>query len=405
MSVAARWRQDLGPVALAFAHFFLVISSYYIIKPVRDALFVKTIGPDKMPFYYLLVAGVVFVVVSGYNALHRRVDSRRFVVALQAAVALALLGFWWLMHQGLDLSALFYTWASVYNVLVVTLFWSLTNHLFDARQGRRHYGVVGGGGIVGGILASVAARYLPLWIGTTHCLLVAAALMALAVAVTLLRVRSLPRASASAPSPASSWRDMGLIITDRHVRLIAAIVLLLTLGKTVFNYHYFHLVDAAVAGTDRAASFFGTVYAATNISSALLQFLLTTWILRRFGARAGLLFLPCALLAALGSLLLSPALLLAATFNVAQQSITYSINQSSKELLYTPCAEAIKYRTKAVIDMFVFRLGDACAALVVLLLHTYLGLPAWTSLAVGLACMAYWLVMVLRAEDPTAGER
>ena len=395
---------ELRPTLFAFLHFFLVISSYYIIKPVRDALFVKSIGPDRMPLFYLLVAAIVLVVVWAYNAVLRRVDSRRFVVALQALVALNLLLFWGLMVHGIALPALFYVWASIYNILVVTLFWSLTNDLFDSKLGRRHYGLVGGGGIVGGIVGSLAARYLPPWIGTANCLPVAAALMALAVGVTLLRVGGAhppAPAAAPAPEPAGSWRDMQLVLTNRHARFIAAVVLFVTLGKTTFNFHYYHLVDAAVSGTDGATAFFGTVNAATNISSAVLQFLVTTLVLRRHGARAGLLFLPLALLLAMTSMLAMPVLALAASFNVAQQSITYSINQSSKELLYTPCSEAIKYRAKAVIDMFVFRLGDAGAALVLLLLHNALGLPTWTSLVVGMACTVGWLVMVLRYRDPT----
>ena len=394
----------MRPTLLAFLHFFLVISSHYIIKPVRDALFVKSIGPDRMPYFYLLVAGVVFVVVWGYNALLRRVDSRRFVIALQLVVALNLVGFWWLMSQGIPLSAAFYIWASVYNILVVTLFWSLTNDLFDARQGRRHYGVIGGGGIVGGIAGSLAASTLPQRVGTTNCLLVAAALMILAVAVTWVRISGAsPRANPGndTTDAAGSWRDMLLVVTHKQARFIGAIVLFVTLGKTIFNYHYYHLVDATISGTDRATAFFGSVYAATNLCSAVLQFLVTTWVLRRLGARAGLLFLPGALMAAMGAMLMAPVLALAAALNVSQQSITYSINQSSKELLYTPCSEAIKYRAKAVIDMFVFRLGDATAALALLLLHVYLGLPAWTSLTLGIACSVGWLVMVLRYQDPT----
>ena len=398
---------ELRPTLLAFLHFFLVISSYYIIKPVRDAMFVKSIGPEYMPYYYLLVAGVVFVVVWGYNGILRRVDSRRFVVAVQIVVALNLLGFWWPMSRGIQLSAAFYIWASVYNILVVTLFWSLTNDIYDARQGRRHYGVIGGGGIVGGIAGSLVARYLPRWVGAVNCLLAAAALMVLAVLVTVARLRdAAPRdrredLTDGANAAAGSWRDMLLVVTHKQARFIGAVVLFLTLGKTIFNYHYYHLIDASVSGTDSATAFFGTVYAATNISSAVLQFLVTTWVLRRLGARAGLLFLPGALLAAMGTMLLAPMLTLAAALNVGQQSITYSINQSSKELLYTPCSEAIKYRAKAVIDMFVFRLGDATAALALLLLHVVLGLPPWTSLVLGLACTLGWLVMVLRYRDPT----
>jgi AAA family ATP:ADP antiporter len=295
------------------------------------------------------------------------------------------------------------------------VFWSLTNDTFDAARGRRLYGVIGGGGIVGGIVGGLVARYLPLTVGITHCLLVAGLLVVAAVAVTLLRLAD-HAARASVPVPrapagrsgeagiarhADTWRDLTLALTDRHVRLIAAIVFFVTVGKTFFNYHYYHVVDATISGTERAASFFGTVSVATNASSALLQFLVTTLVLRRFGARAGLLFLPSTLLVAMGTLLLSPGLVICAALNVAQQSTSYSINQSSKELLYTPCSEQVKYRTKAVIDMFVFRFGDAFAALVLLLLHTRLGLPPWTSLVAGLACVVYWLAMVIRAEDPT----
>ena len=318
-------------------------------------------------------------------------------------MVLNLVGFWWLKAQGYAVSAPFYVWASVYNILVVTLFWSLTNDLCDASEGRRTYGIIGGGGIVGGIAGSVVARYLPLSVGTNNCLLVAAALMVLAVLVTLLRLRGAPpRAHGDSDGePSSTWRDMALVITDPQARFIGAIVLFVTIGKTTFNYHYYHLIDAVVSGTDRATSFFGTVNAATNICSAVLQFVVTTWVLRRLGARAGLLFLPGALMAAMSAMLLAPALTLAAALNVGQQSITYSINQSSKELLYTPCSEAIKYRAKAVIDMFVFRLGDATAAVALLLLHVSLGLPMWTSLALGLVCTLGWLVMVLRYRDPT----
>jgi AAA family ATP:ADP antiporter len=391
------------PTVLAFVHFFLVIASYYIIKPVRDALFVKTIGPDHMPLFYLVVALVVFLVVALYNRLIQHFDSRRFTVGLQALVVVNILSFWALMAAGLRPSASFYIWASVYNVLLVTIFWSLTNDLFDTHRGRKYYGVVGGGGIVGGIVGGVASRYLPLWVGTTHCLLFAAALMVLAVGVTVARVRGAPAGAAgrSGQGGTSTLDDIRLVLADRHVRLIAQIVFFVTLAKTVFNYHYFHLVDAAIAGTDQAASFFGTVSTATNVSSAVLQFVVTTWVLRRFGARVGLVALPAVLLVALTVLIFPVALSLAAGLSVAQQSASYSINQSSKELLYTPCDQAVKYRAKAVIDMFVFRFGDAFAALVLLALHSYLGLPPWTSLAVGLGCTAYWLQLVLRSPDPT----
>ena len=416
---------ELWPTLLAFLHFFLIIFSYYIIKPVRDALFIKTIGPDRLPYFYLAVAGVVLLVVAIYNQLLRRFDSRRFVVALQGVVALNILAFWWLMAAGHRISTAFYIWASVYNVLMVTLFWSLTNDLFDSASGRRHYGVIGGGGIVGGIVGGLATRYLPAWIGTTHCLLPAAGVMLLTLPVTLARLaRPLadgargaaePRSGAERsardvtarreprepPESSSAWRDFHLVWSQRNVRLITQIVFFVTLAKTLFNYHYYHVIDATILGTDATTAFFGTVNAASNISSAVLQFLVTTWVLRRFGARVGLLFLPLVLLSALGLLLFPQGLLVIASLNVAQQSTSYSINQSSKELLYTPCTEAVKYRSKAVIDMFVFRFGDAFAALVLLVLHTYLHLPAWTSIAVGSLCTAYWLTVILRAEDPT----
>ncbi|MCK5798407.1 MAG: hypothetical protein KAI47_14550 [Deltaproteobacteria bacterium] len=166
-------------------------------------------------------------------------------------------------------------------------------------------------------------------------------------------------------------------------------------------FHYYKLVDAAIVGTDETTAFFGMTYTATNIASALLQFGVTTWYLRAFGAKWGLIFTPSILLAAMVMLVFPPVLLVAAAFNVGQQSTSYSINQSAKELLYTPCSQAIKYRTKAVIDMFVYRFGDAFASLILLALHTYLHLPAFASLAVGVLGAAYWLTAVIRSDDPT----
>lgn len=393
---------------LAFLHFFLLIASYYIIKPVRDALFVKTIGPDKLPYFYLAVAAIVFLVVALYNALLRRYDSRRVVLALQLLVGLNIVAFWWLMQNGtLRLAAAFYVWASVYNVLLVTVFWSLTNDLFAPAEGRRLYGFIGGGGIVGGIVGSTLASVLPLLIGTVHCLGVAAALMFAAVVVTQLRIRLAPPRLASFASSESKseegnlWRDISLLFSDRHVLLIAKVVFFLTLAKTIFNFHYYKVVAASISGTDATTAFFGVTYTATNIASALLQFAVTTWVLRKWGAKWGLVFSPAVLLGAMVALLFPPVLLLAAAFSVGQQSTSYSINQSAKELLYTPCSEAIKYRTKAVIDMFVFRFGDAVASLLLLVLHSYLELPAAASLVLGAAGCAYWLTTVLRSDDPT----
>ncbi|MBW2734602.1 MAG: hypothetical protein JRH20_19615, partial [Deltaproteobacteria bacterium] len=341
--------KDLTSALLAFAHFLLLITSYYIVKPVRDTLFVKRIGPEMLPYFYLLVAAITLVVVWAYNRLLRRCEARRFVLYVQAAVALNLLLFWQLMLADVAMSAVFFVWASVYNILLVTLFWSLTNDLFDAARGRRYYGLIGGGGIIGGILGSSLTVWLPSRIGTAHCLLVAAALMVAATLLTFWRLAHAPAREPStllesAPPHPSLWTDAHLLIDDRHVRLIASIVFFLTLARTIFNYHYFHLVDALVTGTDATTAFFGKVYMATNITGAVLQFFVTSVVLRFFGAKGGLVFSPVVLFSSMGALLFSPLLLVAAAFNVAQQATSYSINQASKELLYTPTSEAVKYR-------------------------------------------------------------
>ena len=204
------------PALLAFTHFFLIIFSYYIIKPVRDALFVKSIGPENLPYFYLAVAAITLVVVALYNTLSRHLGSRRLVLWLQLFVTANVAAFWLLMRSGtIELSAAFYIWASVYNVLLVTVFWSLTNDLFDAAQGRKLYGFIGGGGIMGGIAGSAAASVLPLRIGTIDCLAVAAGLMALAVVVTVWRLRELhPQPQSASPMSAAHDEHHGSLRED-----------------------------------------------------------------------------------------------------------------------------------------------------------------------------------------------
>lgn len=384
-------------ILLAFFHFFLVITSYYIVKPVRDSLFAYQIGPEQLPFYYLKVAAITFVVVAIYNKIIFYIDSRRFTIWMHWLITINLLLFWYYSYQRYNISAFFYIWASTYNILVVTMFWSLTNDSFDKKNGRKYYGFVGGGGILGGILGSLIASYLPQKIGTENCLAIAAFLMTLASIITIARARKITETASNNLKPQSSLiADMQMVYRNKDVLLITKIVFFLTIAKTLFNYHYIHLIKQTIHSKNAITVFYGITNTLTNLASALFQFILTTWVLRRFGAKAGLYFTPLIFIAAMSTMLVQPSLVIVAIFNVLQQSTSYSINQSAKELLYIPCSEDIKYRTKAFIDMFIFRLGDATASILLLIIHRYLKLSSHFSLIIGTLLTGYWIYSIIK---------
>ncbi|MFQ5771462.1 MAG: MFS transporter, partial [bacterium] len=152
---------ELGLTAIMFCYNFLLIASYYILKPMTRSLFLKNQGPTQLPYVYMLVALVVGVVAVLYARLASNISLKRMINRTTIFIIGNLLAFWWLLKIDVRSEWLYYglyIWTSIYGVLITSQFWLLANYLFDPRQAKRLFPLLTAGAILGGILGGYFTR-------------------------------------------------------------------------------------------------------------------------------------------------------------------------------------------------------------------------------------------------------
>ncbi len=384
------------------------MASYYVFKPVRGSLYLHYLGPDNLPYAYLMSTLVALVGMSIYNRIYLLLDARRvFSVSVIALSASAVLFYVAeaaeLISSGL-FSFLFFLWVSLQGTLSATLCWSVTNNNFDVVTGRKVYGFIGAGGISGAFFGGWVTKTILAhkWLSTEQLLLVGAGLILLA----LVLVRGVRGAAQHAPPDAllnnpagkeAEARDGAYwIAKEPYVAGIALLVLLMTFSGTLLDLQFNRVVAETLTDKDAKTEFFGELYAWMNILGLIIQFTLTSAVHRWYGPIPGLLILP--LLIMIGGLsLINPSLDAISIIWTGILATTYSINQTSKELLYIPTPPSVRFGAKAYIDVFVYRLGDAGASITTLLWKSVMGVSTALGLLVlVLAPISVFVVSRLR---------
>ncbi len=351
---------------------------------------------------YASVPIVLSLFVPVYMRVTARVGARAVTISTLLFFATNVLVFWYIFryHPFPLLPGIFYVWVNLFGVIAPVQAWSFANSLFDTRQAKRLFGLIGAGASLGAITGGVLARYLVEPVGgTVNLLLVLTALILSAAAIVVFATRrvrpkvALTRGGLLSREP---LRDaLRQIAASPYLRLIAALVFLVAI---VTQWTWFQM--SLVAGvhfkgdSDALTSFFGTFNFALGTLSFVLQLLVTGPALRRFGIAVTVLMLPLAL--GLGStlILLAPAMWSVLLTNGLDQGLRFSLDKASYELLFLPIPPGQRAPLKNAIDIFVNRMADGCGA--VLLGLATKGFATLPGLGLGLkGTAAINLVMIL----------
>ncbi|MCX6560870.1 MAG: hypothetical protein NTZ26_10215 [Candidatus Aminicenantes bacterium] len=396
---------EAGEAVLFFLYFFLITAPFTIIKSVRDASYLDDIGVQYLPWAYG-TAALVAVAVAVHARLQARLPRRGLLVGslLAFAATAALFHFLFGLHWPW-ITLLYWLWANIFVVVLTTQFWFLVNDVFNPRQAKRLVGFLGSGGILGGIAGGLVTGFLARPGRPEDLLFAAAGLLVLgAVAVNLLFRRLDQRGdTAAAVSPASSAAprpgfldSFRTVRGDSYLRLLAVLALLTGIVSTFIDWQSKAVIDVSAAKLNLAA-FFGRFNAGLLAVAFLFQIVLTSRFLRRFGLRVALMIYPLALLVCSGGVAVWPVLGWALAVKGADKAFSYSIQQSSRELLYIPVPADRKYRAKVFIDMFLNRFSKTAGAGLLLLLFL---LPTGPSVAVvggaSMLLVAVWLLLNVR---------
>ncbi len=399
--------------ALMFFTILLLIASYTTTKAVRDAVFLSKFGLTELSYMMIGIALVAGVVVTAYKRLTAGFGRNIVALAANGFVALTLVAMAIGLHAGVRwISWGLYFWSGVFGLVLVAEFWLLANDLFDAREAKRLFPIIGSGAILGGLVGGAVSGWLAKPLGAPNLLfIVAAELIVSAVLSHLAWQRRRPevaREVKEAPQPKLA-EGVAILRRNRYVRLIALMLLCMTVCYTIVQWQYKGIAKIHFGGRqDDMAAFFGLFAAVLNLATFVLQILGTPRLLRRWGVGFGLRVLPTgfglgAVALVATSLLPIPMLGAAAVAMLLCDGFRFSVDKASMELLYLPIPRAVKDQAKPFIDTFVDRTAGALASFLWLFLTWAFHVDradrlVWASLAT-LVIAAVWLVVIARARQ------
>ncbi|PKM15354.1 MAG: MFS transporter [Gammaproteobacteria bacterium HGW-Gammaproteobacteria-2] len=365
----AKWTNGLrgawsesSPMRWAFAYFFFLLTGYYVLRPVRDAL-------GSTQNLQLLFTGTfisMLLLQPLYGALVSRYPRRVFLPVVYAVFIACLLFFYWAFHQPFAWrSGAFFIWVAVFNLFAVSVFWSFMADVFSHGEAKRFYGYIGAGGTLGGFLGPVLSRNLVGHIGVANLLLLSASMLVMCiVCIQRLRPWALAREKSEAtykPGLAMGGTVLAGLRLIREQPLLRALAVLMFFGVGVGTLLYneqaaiarTHFVDAA----SRTAYFAG-IDLAINAITLLIQVLLTRGLLQRFGVAPVLMIPSVVVLLGFSVLTASPLPMLVAVVQVITRAGEFSLMKPARETLYTRVSREARYKAKAAIDTVVYRGGD-----------------------------------------------
>ena len=427
LSVIADVRAHEGVTAvLLTANLFLLLTAYYIIKPVREALILSGGGAEFKSYTSGFQAVLLLLLVPAYGAVASRVSRIRLINGVFLFFASNLVIFYLLSRLGVPLYLAFFVWVSIFNVMVVAQLWSFANDLYTPEQGKRLFPIVGVGASVGGVAGSAIAAELIKPFGVYQLMLVSAGILLLCLLLSnVIHRREKSRIHDVAlqkqvEKPLARDGSFRLIFKQRYLLYIALLILFLNVVNTdgeymrdrIFTQAARQAVATGTTGGLSETNLLGT-YSADfqfwqNVLGLLIQFFLVSRVFKYLGVRGSLLVLPCIALCTYSMIAAAPIFAFIWVGKVLENSTDYSLMNTVRGALYLPTSREAKYKAKQAVDTFCVRFGDVMSSLVVFTGVGLLGAGLRTMAAFNVAAVAVWLVLaagVIREHRKlTAGE-
>ncbi len=363
-----------------FLELMLIMLAYVQLKPVSRSMFLEHLPASSLPWLWIASALSLALLMPLYHFVIRRYTRLQVVTGSCALFILVLIGFRLVIdQQGPGTAVAFYIFGDIMGVVLIEQLWSMANSSFRSDEGRRWYGFIASGGLLGGILAGVVASNLLRHTALTSAdlLLVAAGGLALVqlMSLSLARAGLLPeRPVRDTDAPALKTGLLSFRVFRRNGYLTAIALILLTsqLVQPIVEYQFLSLVEAEFTERDERTAFLAQFFSLMSACALAVNLLLVPLIHHALGAVAGLVVQPLTVMGLAALFNHSPGLPTAMLMKLGDRGLSYSVNRASRELLYIPIDSALIYRAKAWIDMFGYRVFRILGALLIKLFRVWL---------------------------------
>jgi AAA family ATP:ADP antiporter len=399
---------EVAPALWSAAYFFALLSGYYLLRPLREEMGIRS-GVERLHWAFTATFVVMLAAVPLYSALVSRVARVRIVPLVYRAFVVQLLAFALLVRLEVSpawVARAFFVWVSVYNLFVVSVFWSFMADVFTSEQGKRLFGFVAAGGTAGALAGPLVAALLARPLGAVGLVLCSAALLDGAARCAARVARA---AGAGAPGGrleravgGGPLAGFALVGRSPYLLGVALQTLLVTVTSTFVYFQQARIVAAELRDPATRVALFAGVDLAVNVLGLLLQTLVTARLIAAAGLATALALHPLLTAAGLVAIAAAPTLVVLTAVQSTRRAVHYAIERPAREVLFTVVGGEEKYKAKSFLDTVVYRGGDAAAAWAQAALAG-LGLAATAAAAVPLtavwAGVAVWLAHRQRAME------
>ncbi len=399
---------------LMFLNIFLILDTYYFLKPARDSIFLSVSGAKNLPLVFIAIAIVVVPVTTIYSRISRSLKLNQLINYTIVFIIGNLLILRWLVALPPQswIAYTFYIWVSIYGVLTTSQFWLLANGIYDATQAKRIFVLFSLGAILGATFGGEITNLLieHFHISTENLLYFCVAFMGIALLIinwiwTIAgktpenaRTKKSRQKTETAPRVSEALQD---IKSSKYLLMIITIIALTLIGATFSDYLLkvvaqieFTPEGALSPNKEALTAFFGKYYSRISLLSFTIQFFLSYQILRIFGVSGAIMFLPISQILGAAAMAIAPGIFTGVLLRGSGDIFKYSIDKTGRELLFLPIPADVKKRVKVFVNVLLDRWFRGLAGAVLFVFTGLLALSV-SQISMILAAMAFgWIFVV-----------
>ncbi|HZV68486.1 MAG TPA: HEAT repeat domain-containing protein [Saprospiraceae bacterium] len=392
-------------VWLMLINVFLLIQCLWIIKPVANSQFLSTVGIEKLPLVFLLVAVTALALSSSYSKLlHKlplgRIMKRTYVISILCLLIFAMMMEFHLFEYWM--SYLFYIGVAIFGLITTSQFWLLGNVLFSSLEAKRLFGFIGAGAIAGGISGGYITTLLAQFMNSNLLLFVAAALLIVSMIINQQIITAfVPSLNNAQVTPAKNIQEypLRLIRNSKHLSYLALIMGISVVVAKLIEFQFSAIASESISDPDKLTAFFGFWFSTSNAVALGIQLLVTQRIVAFLGVGRSLFVLPGALFMGTLAVLNTPVLWASTSLKLLDISLKQSINKAATELLILPVPLAIKSQAKTYIDVFVDTTATGIGGIMLIFLVNGLNLSVRAVCIMVLALISLWIYLAVRVRN------
>ena len=394
--------KEVKAVIFSFLFVVVLMSAYYILRPVRDAM-ASDWTDAEVSWLWTLNFFISTAIVALYGVMVSKFRFRLLVPTMYGIFAISFIIFYALGSVFEDRTVIdksFYVWVSVFSLFHISVFWTFMSELFSKEQSGRLFGIIAVGASVGGLIGPSVTAFFSVSLGTDNLMLIASMMLFIPIPIIFylqsLKAKELNNQALDIPISNQSiggnpFAGFKMFFSNPYLLSIGLFIFLYT-GISSFVYFELKNLLSDFSRPERSV-IWAQMDLAVNILAISTGLFATSRIVTKFGMPITIAMVPIMICIGLLVLAISPLLGVVVVLQVIRRAGNYAVTRPAREMLFTLVNQETRFKAKPVIDIVAYRGGDMLTAWLFTGLTQGLGLGLAAVAAVGAGIASLWALV------------